>query len=226
MIFQWYKVQSSTSHHSVWNSKHPLSWSNLPISGDHFFLVQKMHHLHLQPSTFTSHQLHIIQFGTPAKPAWGHPLSWSNLPQKWRPVSYTCWKLQRVISFNTIELYMNERSSHAGDMTTIQHHNSKLQNFNPINPGRNHHCNLCSYQSTQKCCLKTHIVTFFTNPRRGRLVVVHFLCARSASCVRHAREASLSVRGAKLFNSIPVELSNFGHWLTFLVETFLMFYVQ
>ena len=48
-------------------------------------------------------------------------------------------------------------------------------------------------------------VTFFTNPRRGRLAVVHFYIAL---CLRHAREASLSVRGAKLFNCVPPELRN------------------
>ena len=51
-------------------------------------------------------------------------------------------------------------------------------------------------------------VTFFTNPRRGRLAVVHFYSARSPSSVRKAHEASLSVRGSKLFNSIPPELRN------------------
>ena len=35
-----------------------------------------------------------------------------------------------------------------------------------------------------------------------------FYSARSVSSVRQAREASLSVRGAKLFNSIPLELRN------------------
>ena len=42
-----------------------------------------MYHLHLQSSSFTSHQLHIYHLRTPVKPAWGHPLSWSILPQKW-----------------------------------------------------------------------------------------------------------------------------------------------
>ena len=51
-------------------------------------------------------------------------------------------------------------------------------------------------------------VTFFANPRRGRLAVVHFYSARSPPCVRHAREASISVRGAKLFNCVPPELRN------------------
>jgi hypothetical protein len=49
-------------------------------------------------------------------------------------------------------------------------------------------------------------VNFFINPRRGRLAIVHFYPARSPPPVRKAREASLSVRGAKLFNCIPLEL--------------------
>ena len=49
-------------------------------------------------------------------------------------------------------------------------------------------------------------VNFFINPRRGRLAIVHFHPARSPPPVRKAREASLSGRGAKLFNCIPLEL--------------------
>ena len=46
------------------------------------------------------------------------------------------------------------------------------------------------------------------NPRRGRLAVVQLFSASSPLAVRRAREASLAVRGAKLFNCIPIELRN------------------
>ena len=51
-------------------------------------------------------------------------------------------------------------------------------------------------------------ITFSINPRRGRLAVVKMFSARSPLAVRKARAASLSVRGSKLFNTIPLELRN------------------
>ena len=48
--------------------------------------------------------------------------------------------------------------------------------------------------------------TFTLNDRRGRLMVVVPLCNKAPAAVKRARETSLKVRGAKLFNSIPREL--------------------
>ena len=42
-----------------------------------------------------------------------------------------------------------------------------------------------------------------TSPRGGRLAVVHPLVQNAPLAVRKAREASLQVKGAKLFNLIP-----------------------
>ena len=47
---------------------------------------------------------------------------------------------------------------------------------------------------------------FVDNPRRGRLAEVHQLSNQLPPAVRKAREASLPVKGAKLFNMIPKEL--------------------
>ena len=49
---------------------------------------------------------------------------------------------------------------------------------------------------------------FATNPRRGRLAVVHQVSGQAPLPVRRAREASLQVKGAKLFNLIPKDLRN------------------
>ena len=46
-------------------------------------------------------------------------------------------------------------------------------------------------------------VDFVTSPRRGRLSVVRPLVQNAPLAVRKAREASLQVKGAKLFNLIP-----------------------
>ena len=46
-------------------------------------------------------------------------------------------------------------------------------------------------------------VPFSTSPRRGRVVQVSPLCNSAPASVRKAREASMLVRGAQLFNSIP-----------------------
>ena len=47
---------------------------------------------------------------------------------------------------------------------------------------------------------------FVQNERRGRLAVVHPVPNHVPASVRKAREGSLQVKGAKLFNSIPKEL--------------------
>ena len=48
--------------------------------------------------------------------------------------------------------------------------------------------------------------TFLQNPRRGRLVAVANYTSEAPASVRRAREASLSVQGARLFNIIPRHL--------------------
>ena len=48
--------------------------------------------------------------------------------------------------------------------------------------------------------------TFYTTPRRGRLAHLSILRNQSPASVKRAREASLKVKGAKLFNIIPQEL--------------------
>ena len=44
---------------------------------------------------------------------------------------------------------------------------------------------------------------FVQHVRRGRLMVLAPLCNQAPAAVRKARESSLQVKGAKLFNSIP-----------------------
>ena len=48
--------------------------------------------------------------------------------------------------------------------------------------------------------------TFIQSERRGRLMVLAPLCNQAPSAVRKARESSLQVRGARLFNCIPREI--------------------
>ena len=45
--------------------------------------------------------------------------------------------------------------------------------------------------------------TFTSSPRRGRLMKVSPICSRAAASVKNARESSLQVKGAQLFNTIP-----------------------
>ena len=47
---------------------------------------------------------------------------------------------------------------------------------------------------------------FHTSPRRGRLMQLRPLCHSAPASVRRARESSLQVKGARLFNSIPRDL--------------------
>ena len=49
-------------------------------------------------------------------------------------------------------------------------------------------------------------VSFYDSDRRGRLMRLAPLCKKAPSTVRKARENSLQVKGAKLFNCIPREL--------------------
>ena len=60
-------------------------------------------------------------------------------------------------------------------------------------------------------------LTSLNNPRRGRLVVVADYPSHAPAVVRRAREASLSVRGAQLFNHLPRHLRD---TLTGTVEQF------
>ena len=48
--------------------------------------------------------------------------------------------------------------------------------------------------------------TFYQSERRGRLMHLAPLCSRAPTAVKKARESSLQVRGARLFNCIPREL--------------------
>ena len=54
--------------------------------------------------------------------------------------------------------------------------------------------------------VKGYTMAFVVNPRRGRLADVHLVPSHIPPAVRKAREASLPVKGAKLFNLIPKEL--------------------
>ena len=55
--------------------------------------------------------------------------------------------------------------------------------------------------------VKGYEVNFTQNPRRGRLAVVRPSAPHDApAAVRNAREASLQVKGSRLFNLIPLEL--------------------
>ena len=48
----------------------------------------------------------------------------------------------------------------------------------------------------------------FTNGRQGRLCVVAHTSLSAPASVRRAREASLPVKGAKMFNLLPKEIRN------------------
>ena len=48
--------------------------------------------------------------------------------------------------------------------------------------------------------------TFVQSERRGRLMVLAPLCNQAPTAVKKAKESSLQVRGARLFNSIPREI--------------------
>ena len=51
-------------------------------------------------------------------------------------------------------------------------------------------------------------VSFTENDRRGRMAVVKPYVRTAAAYIRRAREASLGVKGCKLFNMLPVSLRN------------------
>ena len=54
--------------------------------------------------------------------------------------------------------------------------------------------------------MKGYKANIVNNERRGRLVIVPPICKHSPTSVSNAREASLKVRGAHLFNCIPRDL--------------------
>ena len=54
--------------------------------------------------------------------------------------------------------------------------------------------------------VKGYTFTTMQSPRRGRLVEVSSYQSQAPAAVRRARESSLSVKGARLFNLIPRDL--------------------
>ena len=54
--------------------------------------------------------------------------------------------------------------------------------------------------------IKGYSANFTQNDRRGRLMVLAPLCTKVPAAVRKAREASLQVKGARLFNCLPREI--------------------
>ena len=56
--------------------------------------------------------------------------------------------------------------------------------------------------------VKGYNVTFSTNERRGRTIVPNTMVRSSPASVRHAREATLGVKGAQIFNLLPASLRN------------------
>ena len=53
---------------------------------------------------------------------------------------------------------------------------------------------------------KGYQATFTQSERRGRQMVLSPLCSSAPASVRRAREVSLQVKGAKLFNAIPRDI--------------------
>ena len=56
--------------------------------------------------------------------------------------------------------------------------------------------------------IESYDIPFVKNPRRGRLAVVSSVSSNASPSVRRAREASLPIKGAKLFNLLPAEIRN------------------
>ena len=52
--------------------------------------------------------------------------------------------------------------------------------------------------------VKGYSVSFSTSERRGRTVIPYQVYLRELAAVRRARESSLSVKGARIFNLLPV----------------------
>ena len=58
--------------------------------------------------------------------------------------------------------------------------------------------------------------TFSTSPRRGRVMLVSPLINRGPASIRKAKESSLKVRDAQLFNILPRE--GYNDWDTRTVQ--------
>ena len=54
--------------------------------------------------------------------------------------------------------------------------------------------------------IEGYSANFIQNDKRGRLMVMAPLCTKVPAAVRKAREASLQVRGAGLFNCLPRDI--------------------
>ena len=70
---------------------------------------------------------------------------------------------------------------------------------------RKRYCFIFVWKALQGYVEAYHL-TSYRSPRRGRFVEIPKYCTKAPSAVRQAREASLSVHGARLFNLIPQHL--------------------
>ena len=61
-----------------------------------------------------------------------------------------------------------------------------------------------------QCLVDGYEINFVHSPRRGRLAQVSNVCNSAPSSVRRARESSLSVKGSKLFNILPIDVRNYN----------------
>ena len=56
--------------------------------------------------------------------------------------------------------------------------------------------------------VKGYNIEFSSSDRRGRMVVPHVVCRLAPAAVKQAREATLGVKGAKIYNLLPVFQTN------------------
>ena len=63
------------------------------------------------------------------------------------------------------------------------------------------------WKITQGMVSGYHVI-FSNHPRRGRLIEPKQIVVHAPASVRRAREASLSVKGARLFNLLPASIRN------------------
>ena len=80
-----------------------------------------------------------------------------------------------------------------------------------------HHLEISGPEQASHLLVKGYTLPFRQNPRHGRVVELPPIARGCPAVVQQAYEASLRVKGAKLFNLLPAELRNMDGVM---VETF------
>ena len=120
------------------------------------------------------------------------------------------WSPRDQTSINRLEKVQRQFISHIADKSIKQlDYWEKLSQLRVYSQERRRErYQICFIWKLSQGLISGYSMNWQFNDRRGRLVIPHSVSKTAPSRVRQARERSLGVHGAKLFNLLPKQLRN------------------